>query len=744
MRKLMWFTIGFSVACALGVYLSIGVWMAFLALILGLPLFFVKNQYAKIAAVILIGLTVGSFWLWGYNGLYLQMAKNCDGETINTQVTVTDYSYETDYGVAVDGEVLLNERTFRIRAYLSKNIPLSPGDTLHGKFRLRLTTEDSLQGPTYHEGKGIFLLGYAAEDVVINDTDTVPLKYYVSKLRKDITQLIDDIFPAETYGFARALFLGDSTCLDYETDTAFKISGIRHVIAVSGLHVSILIALVYIFSGQRRILTALLGLPVLFLFAAVAGFTPSVVRACIMQGLIILALLFDKEYDAPTALAFAVLVMLCMNPMTITSVSFQLSVGCIVGILLFYQRIRSFFIKRMGTPSGKSLKSRLLRWMASSVSITLSTMIATTPLSAYYFGTVSLVGVLTNLVVLWVISLIFYGIMLACVAGLVWMPAARLIAWLVSWLIRYVINTAKLFSALPHAAVYTCSVYTVLWLVACYILFAVFLCSYHRRTGVLICCVLTGLLISLGASWLEPQLDSYRITVLDVGQGQSILIQCDDRNYLVDCGGDTASIAADTVSAQLLSQGVSRLDGVILTHFDGDHAEGVIPLLTRIKVDALYFPDVEDSNGIRKLIEEGYRDRIHWITEDSVLATDTMRLSLFPPPLEAKGNESCMCILFQAENCDILITGDLSIAGENALMERIVLPKLELLVAGHHGSAYSTGLSLLSTTQPKSVVISVGERNSYGHPAEDLLYRLKLFGCNIWRTDLDGTITFRG
>lgn len=744
MRKLMWFTVGFTAACAIGVYLSTGIWLAFLCAILAVILFFFKTKFTRIFAAILIGSAVGSCWLWGYNTLYLQSAKAYDGQTANAVVTVSDYSYQTDYGVAVDGKITLEGKTFRIRAYLAQDVSLTPDDVLSGEFRLRMTTEDSLQGPTYHEGKGIFLLGYADENVEIQDTEEVPVKYYAAKLRRDITQLIEDAFPEDTQGFAIALLLGDSTSLDNETDTAFKLSGIRHVIAVSGLHVSILIALVYIFSGRRRFLTALIGLPVLFAFAAVAGFTPSVVRACIMQGLMILALLFDKEYDAPTALAFAVLVMLGMNPMTITSVSFQLSAGCVVGILMFYHRINNYLLRRMGMPSGKSLKAKLLRWIASSVSVTLSTMVTTTPLSAYYFGTVSLVGLLTNLLTLWVISFVFYGIMLACAVGIFWLPGAKMIALVVSCPVRFVLFVAKLLAKLPYSAVYTCSNYIVLWLVLCYILFGVFLCGRKKRMGLLVGCMLSGLVLALGASYLEPRLDDYRVTVLDVGQGQAILIQSDDQTFLVDCGGDTDSIAADAVAAKLLSQGISKLDGLLLTHFDADHAEGVLPLLSRIRVDVLYLPDVEDNNGIRESIENKYTDSICWITEDSVLSSETMTLSLFPPVAGAKGNESCMSILFQSENCDILITGDLSIAGEEALLERVQLPELELLVAGHHGSAYSTGLSLLSATQPKAVVISVGEDNSYGHPADDLLYRLRLFGCSIWRTDLDGTITFRG
>ena len=338
MRRLMWFTIGFTAACAAGVYLAAGVWLAVACVAAAIPLCFMKSLKAKVAAVVFLGFAVGSVWLWGHDALYLQTAKRYDGETVSATVTVTDYSFDTDYGVAADGALELDGKRFSVRVYLAEAEPLSPGDELRGDLRLRLTTQDSLQGATYHQGDGIFLLAYVSDDAQVTHTDEVPAKYFAAQLRQKIFDLMDAVFPKDTLAFARALLLGDSSLLSYEEDTAFKLSGIRHVIAVSGLHVSILLALVYIVSGKRRIPTALIGIPVLFLFAAVAGFTPSVVRACIMQGLVILALLFNKEYDPPTALSFAVLTMLAVNPLTITSVNFQLSVGCLVGIFLFYRR----------------------------------------------------------------------------------------------------------------------------------------------------------------------------------------------------------------------------------------------------------------------------------------------------------------------------------------------------------------------------------------------------------------------
>lgn len=743
MRWLMWFTVGFAAACAAGVYLGIGMVLA-VAVVIAIPLFFLQSRFAKIAAIVLLGLSVGSVWLWGHDSLYLQAAKEYDGQTVATEAVISDYSYQTDYGIAADADIRLSGKQFRVRIYISGAESLSPGDIVRGEFRIRLTTDDSIQGATYHQGDGVFLLAYMYDEVDVCPAETILPKYFPAVLRRSITDRIDSAFPQDTMAFARALLLGDSSRLTYKEDTAFKISGIRHVIAVSGLHVSIMLSFVFLLSGRRRMFTTLLGIPVLILFAAMAGFSPSVVRACIMQGLMLLALLFDKEYDPPTALAFAVLTMLAVNPLTITSVSFQLSVGCLIGIFLFYQRIYEYLCSKLGAVKGKSVKARLLRWLCASVSVTLSATVATTPLSAFYFGTISLSGVLTNLLTLWIVSFIFYGIIAVCALGAVFPTAAAFLAGLVSWPIRYVQFMADIMSSSAFSAVYTCSIYVVIWLVLCYCLLTVFFWSKKKRPALLLGCLLTGLVAALTLSWLEPQLDSYRVTVLDVGQGQSILIQGEGKSFLVDCGGDYDEMVADKVAATLLSQGITHLDGLILTHYDIDHAGGVAPLLTRIKADTLYLPDIPDDNHIRDTLEDKHGKQITWIREDTVLSGEIMKLSIFPSKVTASDNENCQCVLFQTKNCDILITGDLSLTSEQALIERVSLPKLELLIAGHHGSASSTGFALLEATRPETVAVSVGKNNYHGHPSEEVLFRLRLFGCNVLRTDSDGDLIFRG
>lgn len=740
MRKLMWFTIGFAVSCGFCAYglpdgwILPSVFASLISMAAGLALTR-KWKPVRTAAMICFGCAVGLCWFAAFRNFYLSAAVLTDGIETETSITVSDYSFENSYGSAVDGIMEIEGKSYQIRVYTSKKMDLSPGDTIHGIFRFRITTPDGEKDATYHQGKGIFLLGYQKGDVVVTK-GAAPWWSFAERMRMQIKSILQSCFPQDTFAFAKALLLGDTTNLDYETETDFRISGIRHVVAVSGLHISILFTLISILTFRKRHLTALLGIPALLLFAAVAGFTPSVTRACIMSGLMLLALLLDKEYDGPTALAFAVLVILGANPLAVTSVSLQLSAASVAGILLFNTPIHSWLKSRLKRQKG--IGCCLQNWFTTSISVTLSAMTLTTPLCAYYFGAVSLVGVVTNLLALWVISFIFYGLMAVCLLSFFWQSAAVWLAKVISLPIRYVLLIAKIMADLPLAAVYTRSGYIVAWVVFCYVLLTVFLLQKKRRPGILGCCAAMGLCLALLASWTEPLMDKCRVTVLDVGQGQSILLQSEGKTYLVDCGGDSETGTSDIVAETLLSQGVNQLDGIILTHYDSDHAGGLDYLLTRIQADLLLVPDTENAKRFPRM--DG---TVCYVDEDLEISFGSGKITVFGPIYSGSTNENSLCVLFETENCVILITGDRSDFGERMLMRHTDLPEVDLLIAGHHGSKTSTSVELLQAVTPETVIISVGADNIYGHPDKELLERLAEFGCTVYRTDENGTIIYR-
>ena len=213
---------------------------------------------------------------------------------------------------------------------------------------------------------------------------------------------------------------------------------------------------------------------------------------------------------------------------------------------------------------------------------------------------------------------------------------------------------------------------------------------------------------------------------------------------MVDCGGDSDHKAADQAAEFLLSQGIDTLDGIILTHYDSDHSGGLEYLLTRLRTDTLFLPAIEDEKGIGEKLSNMVDGKAVYIQKDVALTFGEAKITIFASEIVGNGNDSGLCVLFQNQSCDILITGDRGFIGETLLLSRTDLPQLELLIAGHHGSGNSTGEALLNKTKPGTVFISVGHNNPYGHPADSLLTRLAEFGCVVFRTDLNGNLIYRG
>jgi competence protein ComEC len=164
--------------------------------------------------------------------------------------------------------------------------------------------------------------------------------------------------------------------------------------------------------------------------------------------------------------------------------------------------------------------------------------------------------------------------------------------------------------------------------------------------------------------------------------------------------------------------------------------------MQRIAVDMLYLPNSADKEGVScTLLSQTTAHVIH-VLQDLRIQYGASTITLIPSENPGNNNESGLCVLFQRENCDILITGDRNSYGEKDLLRQIDLPDLEVLIVGHHGSKYSTTYELLEAGKPDIAIISVGE-NNYGHPTQEVLDRLAEFGCEVYRTDQQGTIIFR-
>lgn len=740
MRYLMLFTIGFVTATLAGCYLPDYLWIFFAAVcLLGGVCLLLLRKFRRQTFLLMVGALIGILWFAAFSIFALSAPKALDATTRNVTMIASDFSYETEYGIAVDGKLSFEGRDYSVKIYLNTTKHVLPGDVISGQFRLRYTGGGA-QPATYHIGNGMFLLAYPEGDPVVFQADDGGFRYLPVRLRHWTLQLIDEIFPEDTAGFARSLLLGDDSQLDDNILKDFSLTGVRHIIAVSGLHVSIFLGMICFFTKKRPILTAVIGMPILLLFAALVGFTPSIIRACIMQMLLWIALCVDKEYDGLTALSVAALVVLVQNPMAASSVSFQLSFGSVTGILLFSAPIQNYFKSFLG----KKKYWKVLRLVTGSLSISIAANVLIIPLMAHYFGTVSLIGVLANLLILWVVPIVFGGVLLACSVGAFWIGGACAIAGAVSLPIQYILAITNALAEIPLAAVYTQSIFIVMWIVFSCCLVVILMLQKRKRPIFLLSCCVFALCVAVLLSFLLPLGEEYRMSVLDVGQGQCILLHSDGKTFMVDCGGDNSDSAADLAIQTLYAQGITRLDGLVLTHYDADHAGGVASILSRMQVDTLFLPALPDDAGMEAAIKDAAKGNVVTVEKDMMLTFGETYLSIFSSQDLDSTNESSLCVLFQKRNCDILITGDRSTTGELMLLQTGRIPDIDILVAGHHGSESSTGEFLLKTTKPETVIISVGADNRYGHPSDTVLERLNSYGCTVRRTDLEGTIIIRG
>lgn len=739
MRRLFWFTVGFAGAV---LTLTGALWGH------TLPVLLVSAVVSLLAAVcfrvwpkatvslaMAIGLTAGSGWMFFLQKAYYEPFYILDGQTLGAEILALDYGEETDYGVRVKGRVYLEGRPYDLLVYLKDEVPIQPGNTLTGRFLFRLTLPGGEKESSVYPGGGILATASAKTETAVETGQAGEARFFPRRLAGRMKEILR-LCLEEEYPFAQALLLGDSKELDYETKTALTVSGIRHVIAVSGLHVAVLYALIQKITGGKPWLTAILGIPAFILFAALVGFTPSVCRASLMLSMMLLAGAIRREYDGLTELAFAAFVLLTRNPFAVRAVGFQLSVLSVLGIFLFGSRLQAFLEAKLGGVKGRGILPKCRRWLAGSVAVTLSASSLSTPVAAGAFGVVSLIGPLTNLLVLGLISLIFYGVGLVCALGAIYLPAGLLLGNILKYPIRLVLTIAKLFASIPMAALYTCGGFSVVFLAGAYVLAGAHLLTGKGRVRHYALTAGALLAVCQFLSWWIPGRDDCRLTVLDVGQGQSLLLQSGGESLLIDCGGWSGEAASDAAAEELLSQNRFRLDGCAFTHFDADHVNGAAYLLGRIGTRWLALPGEDPGLGDRAEV------RIP-VTADREIPFGRGLLRFIPYTGGNSDQENSMVILFESKSCVILVTGDLDLAGERRLLETHSLPKAALLVVGHHGSKNATSEELLQAVSPRVAVISVGKNNRYGHPTQEVLDRLQRAGCAVYRTDQQGTITFR-
>ncbi len=764
MRKLAWFTAGFAGACLVCSYGAVGLYRPLLPALSGLvlaglslrlALFEEKAPLTRGLAVLRRGIALclggaaAAGWLWGWTALLRAPAEALAGQTLEVSATVASYPASTSTG-GYRMTVELDAPHADVQVYAGEGWGgVRPGDVV--TFTARLTAADTIRGEetTYHTAKGIFLLGYVSEPPLHAERPArLPPRFWPTLCAKRLQESLASAFDGETAPLAAALVTGDKSGLSEGLSACMSRTGTAHAAVVSGMHVSSLVALFLILTRRRRRLAAIV-LPILFFYALMTGGAPSAIRAVLMQGVLLLAPFAKREYDPPTALAFALLLLLLHDPYAAGSVSLQLSFTSVAGILTVTPRL----LERW-TPAADRVRERLpgrggkilagaVRLALSSLAVSFGGVALSQPVLAFYFGRVSLIFPLANLLILPAVQALLPGALLTGTTGLLLPGAARVLGGIFGVLGRYIIGVVTLLGRWRWASVDVGEPCWLLFAVALWLAPALYLLPEPRRPRAAVPAVCLAALFAgaLVCTRLPVSTALLTVTALDVGQGASTALLSGGRTCLVDCGGNGSDSAGDIAADYFAAMGAVRLDLLVLTHFDKDHVNGLPRLFDRMEVEAVAYPETGDGPARESLLAlaEAEGAQMLPIRETVRRGLGDGVVTLYPPLGGGTSNEAGLFALCSAEDVDVLVTGDADGFVEKMLIKYYDVPDLELLVAGHHGSASSTSAELLDALRPEVALISVG-RNNYGHPSEEVLSRLASRGIDTLRTDELGTV----
>lgn len=761
MRILATFAFAFSAAVfgaiclpldALRVPLAIGAAICALAVAVCLKK---DPRRRKRALLIFIGIALGMSWTEGYTRVFFRPAQKLDDQTVRLTAVVTDFPQPSTYdGYTVPVKLRLNAMaTVSALLYGDEQYrDLRPGDRISTIAHCVVgSLTFSGEEITYYTAKGVFLRGKTYGRLDIQRPERVSPAYWPALAANSLKTGIDRSFPKDAAGVIRAVVTGNRDGLTDEFTSSLQRTGLSHTVAVSGMHLAFLANLLSHLLGKGRKITVWLTIGWAVLFCGVAGNTPSVMRAAVMIVLLQVAPLLDRQRDEATSLGLALMLLLLFNPFAAAHVGLQLSFAAVAGILLVSDRIQSWLMElfRLNVRYKNKL-DKLLRKIAyfviSALSATLGATVLTAPLVAVYFGSFSLISPVSNIMTLWAVAVLFIGGLVMGALALVCAPLAMALAKPVVFLTHYVVWMAEQLSKPLFATLPLSSPYYLAWLILVYLLLlAAVAIPGGKRPVVPICAGIFALCLAALLHTQSARRADMSVAVLDVGQGQSVLVRQKDCLILVDCGGDSQPAPGDVAADYIHSLGYRRLDALVLTHCHADHAGGVEQLLDRVEVSAIVMPAVEVDAPLRTDIvalaeERGIELRL--IREDTQYTwPDGRSLAIYAPVQEiGETNELGLSVLASMDGRDILLTGDMDGSAEKRLLEIAELPQVEVLIVGHHGSATSTTQALLDAVRPEMAIISVGEDNRYGHPAPATLERLETARVELYRTDRDGTV----
>lgn len=564
---------------------------------------------------------------------------------------------------------------------------------------------------------------------------------FLNELRQKFQKILSGIAGRDAPVF-EAILLGEKENLDETTKIRYQMAGIIHILAISGLHISLLGLGIYKIlkkTGLGIWGAGVTALTIMLQYGLMTGGSVSTMRAVCMFLLSVGATLLGRCYDLLTALSFSAILLLLDSPAYLYNSSFLLSFGAVLGIGICSPILRQILGK----------KRKLLLALGNSIAVQLAVL----PIILWFYGEVSVSGVIWNLLVLPTVGIVLASGVAGAVTGVFCLEAAKVLV-IPGRILLWIYESICVFSGkLPFCTWIAGKPF--LWQIAVY--YAIFVLilaiagSSLKKSPVIAVGCAGGLCLGIFVLCFQP-FEGLKITCLDVGQGDGIIIQEKKYCFLIDGGSSNKkNIGQYQLLPFLKSQGISFVDLIFLSHTDEDHISGVRQLLefirdglTAIRVGGVVFPRWKEKpelyTELEKLALDANAD-VRYAGEGDSIRSGSIKWSFYAPLLTGgEGiNENSMVMELEFGKFRALFTGDIGNETEKLLLP--MLQKITFLKTAHHGSRYSTGEDFLEVTQPKVAVISCSEKNIYGHPSPDTVERLEKAGSLVEFTMKKGAVT---
>ncbi|MBK8987991.1 MAG: DNA internalization-related competence protein ComEC/Rec2 [Chloroflexi bacterium] len=648
-----------------------------------------------------------------------------------------------------------------VRANRFPEVPYGVQVAVNG--RLQTPPEDeNFSYKDYLARQGVYSSISQGRVRVLGEGAGQPALHAILSLKQKAQNAINRLIPDPEAALLSGILLGNDNGIPPDLAEDFRVTGMTHIIAISGFNIALLIAILIslvdpFLPRKTAVLVAVVGV---ILYTILVGAEASVVRAAIMGSLFLFTSRWlGRRNFAYASLFFAGFLMTLFRPLTLWDVGFQLSFTATLGLMLYADPFTTWTRRQLYHVADRPVSNQAMGILSEAVLLTVAAQILTLPLMIGYFRQLSLISLLANAFVLPIQP----GVMLwggaATLVGMVWAPLGQPLAW-VAWLfLTATIRLVRAFAAVPFAAVPLhvpltgiLLMYAVIGAVTWFVK-----ATPERRTAVSDFLrqnisqrlALGGSLVVLllvGSWWASQPDGRLHVAFLDVGQGDAIFIQTPTgRQILVD-GGNFPSVLTDRLGRHMPFWD-RDIDILIATHPDADHVTGLTALFDRYQVGRVI------TNG-QGLGESAIYDAVlqaaaaqgtpvHRALAGEVIEIgDGVRLEVLHPGAVLTGdrNENSVVLRLVYGDFSALLTGDADEASEAVMLANGRSLASLVLKAGHHGSQTSSSPPFLQAVQPQVLIISSGADNKFGHPHPEVLEWAQKLGTAVLRTDELGTI----